>query len=245
MIATVSWTRYASGSAGSKVMHDATRSLGAALYHRLEWRYAKEIFANSRLRLSPIQSWRDPYERWWCEVLFGPASQLGQVNAYALCWTTSKFDEPAWRMAGYGKAEPIVRVRCDIESVLKAAKHQIDREAGAWFLGTVKYKRTKDLLLLAKQVGSGRFKDVARTAATMLIHKRNAFQFEKEVRLVFLNRGPPRHEVFLPIRPDAITQVMTSPYASPDKHRTVVEQLRPFGIKPIKSGVLNPPVWTE
>jgi len=241
---SVSWTHYPQGGSGSKVMHDGTRSLDRPIYHRLQWSWARKIFENGTLRLGAVQKWPDPYERWWCEGLFGRNTPLAGVNAYALCWTTSSFDEPAWRMFGCEKGGPIVRVGCKVRALLEAATRQTTNEPGSWFVGTVRYKPAARLEALATEIEEGNHKEVARTAATMLLHKRNAFRFEREVRLLFLDRGPAREAVYLPIDTHAVvSDVMTSPHASPAQHEAVRKSLRPFGVKTRKSLILAKPIW--
>jgi hypothetical protein len=114
-----SWQCYHCSKDGMKVMIDEFLPANLRVYHRLEWRYGRLIFENLRLRLSPVRDWVDPYEAWWCRELFSrPGSSLERVNAYALCWTQSNFDEPAWRMTGYGRREPIVRLRSSVRRLL-------------------------------------------------------------------------------------------------------------------------------
>lgn len=240
----VRWKSIQKAEDGRKVMCDDSSGAMGHVYHRLPWCHAKLVFENARLRLSPVRTWPDSYERWWCDGLFGRPTALAGVSAYALCWTTSRFDEPAWRMAGYGKEEPLVRLRCNGPSLLKAVRQHLHTAGGSWFLGAVRYQATARLRELARQVNDRKHKEVARTAATMLLHKRRAFSFEKEVRLLFLDRAPPRDEIFLPIDPKAIiSQVMTSPYATPEQHEMVRDDLGRYGIKPLRSLVLSAPIW--
>jgi hypothetical protein len=66
-----SWRQIAHGSGGSKVVAAQPAEEFVVLYHYLPWEYAAGIMEHRRLRLSPVQSWQDPYEKWWCEQLFG------------------------------------------------------------------------------------------------------------------------------------------------------------------------------
>lgn len=246
------WQTHFRGVRGAKVMRDARLPLSTSIYHRLEWRYARLIFENSRLRLSPLLDWPDPYEAWWCGELFGrPRTPLHGINAYALCWTMSKFDEPAWRMVGYGRSEPIVRLRCTVQSLLESARESLGAQPGSWYIGRVRYRRTSRLRLLAGRLdqcdsssAERKLKDVGRTAASLLIRKRKAFRFEEEVRLIFLDQqgSPPKTEIFLPVDRAMITDVMTSPYATNQRAR-VAQELAIFGRKPRRSLVLSRPRW--
>lgn len=244
------WNTFASLPGGSKVLCARKLPLSTLIYHRLEWRFASAILANSRLRLSPVSSWQDPYESWWCKNLFERgASPLYGVNAYALCWTISSFDEPAWRMVGYGRSEPIVRITATVMDLLKAAKASLASQPGSWFLGRVHYKRTNTLEQLASRLErppsapmASSLKDVGRNAASLLLRKRNAFRFEQEIRLIFLDQkhSAPRDQVFLPIDSSLITDVMLSPHA-PDHFGNVRDELALHGLRLRKSQVLDLP----
>lgn len=235
-------------------MRDATLAFNTSIYHRLEWRYAESIFKHSRLRLSPISDWPDPYEAWWCHELFGrQSSPLSGVNAYALCWTMSKSDEPAWRMVGYGRSEPIVRLRCTVEGLLNAAQQSLRVQPGSWCIGRVRYRTTNQLRSLAARLdqydGSSterKLKDVGRTAASLLIRKRKAFRFEEEVRLIFLDKkgSVPRKEVFLPFDQSKITDVLISPFAK-DQGQLVAQGLSLYGREPRRSLVMAKPSWMK
>lgn len=221
----ITWACAHRGTNGSKVMRDAElNNEQAYVYHMLPWPYAKEIFEKGRLRLSPVQSWKDPYEKWWCDTLFGGENNLSGVQAYGLCWTSSTFDEPLWRLAAFGrtKKHPIVRIRCKLTNILRAGQSLIGTEDGSLYLGKVRYQRQRKLENAARIVKTGRLKDVSRTAASMLLQKRNAFRFEQEIRLLWLDRHEERKGFFIKVDPASdIDQIMTSPYATRKQHQEI------------------------
>ncbi len=210
--ALVSWTKVESGTDGRKVMVDNSLKRNGHIYHMLQWDYAKAIFENGRLRLSPVSSWQDPYEKWWCGKLFGRPSALSEIHAYGSCWTTGAYDEPRWRMAGFGKATPIVRIRSNVGALLETLTDAITDQQGSVYVGRVVYCGERLLRSLAQSVTVGAQKEVTRTAATMLLHKRRAFKFENEVRCLWLDRRKPTDALWMDI--DArriISDVMISP----------------------------------
>ncbi len=238
----VHWQVFDRGSDGRKIMRDRCLPKRKLIYHMLPWPYAKAIFDDGRLRLSQVRSWTDPYEKWWCDILFNRSSTLSGVQAYGLCWTTGTHDEPRWRMAAFCRNEPIVRIRCRADVILEAGREMIGKSSGSLFLGSVCYQREKKLRELAKHVTAGSRKEVTRTAAAMLLHKRIAFKFEQEVRLLWLDREPACDAVFVEIEPAAtINQVMTSPYATQTEHRTIQAYLDKRGIESKKSALLSTP----
>ena len=141
----IAWRVHNQGADGRKVLLDGALRKQRWLYHRLEWPYARSIFEDCRLQLRPVGGWTDPYEQWWSDRLFGRAGSLADVNAYGLCWTTSHFDEPAWRMAGFGKEHPIVRIKCRAEVLLDAGIALVGNESGSLYLGNVRYHRERTL----------------------------------------------------------------------------------------------------
>jgi len=114
------WKRHSKSYDGAKVVCDASLSGNQFIYHYLPWPFAIAIFQRKSLRLSSIDSWQDPYEREWDNFLFSRQNSLFGVHAYGLCWTTSRFDEPFWRMAGFRREKAIVRIRCRVNDILVA-----------------------------------------------------------------------------------------------------------------------------
>ncbi|MER9683496.1 hypothetical protein NKJ23_30070 [Mesorhizobium sp. M0184] len=239
----ISWTRVERWPDGRKVMRDPALTK-PFLYHMLEWRYARMIFETNRLRLSPVRAWQDPYEQWWCDCLFNRPGPLSEFQPYGSCWTTGAHDEPRWRMAGFGpeKVTPIVRIRVRVDAMVNAAKGLIKNNAGSAFLGRVLYRDAQTLVDLARSVSEGSKKEVTRMAATMLLHKRLAFKFEEEVRLLWMEKQASEEAVYISIETNTfIDQVMITPHATPVEIESIKQQMKPFGVQCLTSGLLSPP----
>ena len=170
------------------VFLDDALNRSSCIYHLLPWPHAKTILKNKRLRLSPVRSWDDPYEQWWCDRLFGADNQPA-TNAYGICWTTNSFDEPHWRMAAFGTDAPIVRLRCDIGAVLRASTDSVTKAHGKLYLGKIRYCKTERMEKFKLGASNQGPKNGRHTAARLLLCKRNAFRFENEVRLLWLDDG--------------------------------------------------------
>ena len=239
----IRWQVFQRGREGRKVIHDGALPQSACVYHMLPWPYARAIFETSRFRLSPVASWNDPYEKWWCDVLFKRTSSLTGLHAYGLCWTTGTHDEPLWRMAAFHRNDPIVRLRCRVDAILNATRHLIENSAGAMYFGKVRYVPEKELAEMARSMTAGLYKEVTRTAAAMLLHKRNAFKFEQEMRLLWLDREERRESMHLQIDPfTIIDQVMISPHATQEQYKSIQADLRERGVSPKQSQLLRAPV---
>ncbi|MER8761979.1 MULTISPECIES: hypothetical protein [unclassified Mesorhizobium] len=230
------WKLIARGDDGRKVMSDVSRDEPRYVYQMLRWQYAKQIFETGILRLRPVRAWQDPFEKWWCDKLFNGPGPLAGIQAYGSCWTTGAYDEPRWRMAGFGNNTPIVRIRTRMSVMLNAAGHLIDNNAGSLFLGLVLYRGEDYLRKLAQSVGSQ--KQVTRVAATMLLHKRYQFKFEDEVRLLWLDKQPPGEWVFIKVDPNTlIDQVMITPHATDAERQMIEDEFKSIGV-PCKSSLI-------
>jgi hypothetical protein len=213
------------------VFRDRDLNPGASVYHYLEYPHALSIFSENRLRLTCPTSWRDPYERWWTDTLFNRPGVLSRTSAYALCWSRSRFDEPAWRMAGFGRTNAIVRIRLRVRDILTAASTFAEEQRGAFFFGSVRYEQERSLLRLGSAVLAGERKELARGAASLLLRKRNAFRFEREARTLWLDPEPQKKVLFLPVdAKSAISQVMCSPHAHTDERAKIQQEFERFGV---------------
>jgi len=92
-------------------------------------------------------------------------------------------------------------------------------------------------------VRGGEVKEATRTLANLLLRKRNAFRFEKEIRALWLDGEPAKTALFVPIDPKTVVrQVMCSPYAHPDQRKRIHEEFMDrFGVEVIDSEILHTP----
>ena len=238
----IRWRQASRSANGSKVFVDDSLQDGASIYHYLEYPHALSIFSEGRLRLANPINWPDPYEHWWCKTLFDQSGPFRKSSPYALCWSRSQFDEPAWRMAGFQRTNPIIRIRCRVRDILAAANALAQQRPGAFFSGQVSYEREEKLLRRAQSLRAGEMKDAPRLAANALLRKRTAFRFEKEVRTLWLDREPQNTALFLPIDAKSVVkQVMCSPHTHPDQRAKIRQEFEDrFAVKVIDSKTLHP-----
>ena len=239
---SIHWRQESRSPNGSKVFRDEMLNAGASIYHYLEYPHALSIFSEDRLRLASPMRWSDPYEHRWCKTVLDRPSPLHQTSAYALCWSQSRFDEPAWRMVGFQRTNPIIRIRCRVRDILAAARSLAEQRPGTFFTGKVCYETEEELRRRAKSVAGAEMKEVTRAAANLLLRKRNALRFEKEVRTVWLDREPQNTALFLPIDAKSVVrQVMCSPHVHPDQRAKIQQEFNErFGIEVIDPEVLHP-----
>lgn len=228
-----------------KFLRDKSILTQQRLYHMLPWPYAKNMIENHSMLLMPVRKWglMDPYEEWWCKQLFEQeGSKLKDVQAYGLCWTIGEQDEPRWRMAAFRRYEPIVRIESCVESILDAGCKMIHQSNGSLFLGYIQYKHKDKLKELAASVKGGERKQVSRMAAEMLLQKRAQYQFEEEVRLLWIPRGQMQDFVYIPMDlKKFIASVMVSPYENSEVKCGIHGYLKERGIKVEVSDITENP----
>lgn len=225
------WSAQPRNAGGSKVLRDEELSPSASIHHYLEYPHALSIFADDRLRLTCPGGWTDPYEGRWWQGLFERPGPLQATSAYALCWSRSRFDEPAWRMVGFGRTNTLVRIRCRVDSLLAAASALASQRPGSFFIGKVRYEHERVLQRRSDAQHGKELKEVTRAAANLLLRKRQAFRFEREVRALWLDGEPQNRGLFLPIDAQAtVTQVTCSPHAHPDVQARIQQEFDRFGV---------------
>lgn len=132
------------------------------IYRYLPWDSARELFERERLRLASPRSWVDPYERWWCDLLFRPSSQLHGANAFACCRSTRYADEPYWRLYDLGGTRAVVRLGTTVQRVLDTLSSAVATMPAKAFVGRVRYRPTIELERAAHGVKIGSEKGSSR-----------------------------------------------------------------------------------
>jgi len=210
--ASIRWLRASRQRDSGTVLRDKELSPRVSVYHYLEYPHALAIFSENRLRLANPAGWTDPYERRWLERI--PRG----ISTYALCWNRSRFDEPAWRMVGFGRTNTLVRIRCRVQSILTAAAALSQERKGEFYIGKMRYENDG--------------KEDAKTVANLLLRKSTAVRFEREVRALWFDKEPQNKGLFFPIEAqETITQVMCSPHAHPDVKARIQQEFDKFDIR--------------
>jgi hypothetical protein len=220
-LASIKWLRASRQRDAGLVLRDKELSPGVAVYHYLEYPHALAIFSENRLRLANPAGWTDPYE-------LGRLARVPAGNSvYALCFNRSRYDEPAWRMVGFGRTNALVRIRCRMRNLLAAAATLAAQREGQFYIGKVRYDQREPAV-----------KDDLKSAAGLLLHKSPALRFEREVRALWFDSEPQNKALFLPIEAqEAVTQVMCSPHAHPDVKARIQQEFEKFGVSVVDAAV--------
>lgn len=220
-LAAIKWLRASRQRDAGLVLRDKELSPGVAVYHYLEYPHALAIFSENRLRLANPAGWTDPYE-------LGRLARIPKGNSvYSLCFNRSRYDEPAWRMIGFGRTNALVRIRCRMRNLLAAAATLAEQREGELYIGKVRYDQREPAV-----------KEDLKSAAGLLLHKSPALRFEREVRALWFDHEPQNKGMFLPIEAqETITQVMCSPHAHPDVKARIQQEFEKFGVGVVDAAV--------
>lgn len=160
----------------------------------------RRMMSSSEFYMSKVQRWTDPYEKWWCSKLFHEKSELKGVNAYGSCWTLRSNNEPFWRLYqdrcshtdakgnSLPAGDPPVRIKATISNIVSMLSREVDKVEGKAFIGNVYYCRTSEIETEGCRLASIA-EQVARNAARGLHLKRYGFWYEKEIRVLWVDRN--------------------------------------------------------
>jgi hypothetical protein len=161
------------------------------------------------LALLDPQSWPDKAEAGWIDKIFGANAPLGGATVRAACFTRESYSEALWHV--YARMPPVVRVRVTLLELVGACA-AFSNPSGKFYFGDVRYQDSGEMRTAFQEV-SRKSKPTSRDAASLLLLKRRAFAYEREVRVLWLTQKKIDEVVNLPLDPKMITQVLVSPYA--------------------------------
>lgn len=234
-------------------------NLRRPLYRYMHFEKAVRMLADREMWFSAPDQWEDPHEAWWCKHLFRDRSHLATAYAYGTCWTRKWLDEPFWRIYGCrcddGKPKkkskapavlPAVRFRASGQALFQWLRQSVEGQAAKAYMGRVRYCPYDQLEHEARRVRATS-NGASPIAATGLHLKRQAFRFEDEVRMLWIDRGGRRAGHALAFDPTLLfDQVMIGPVRDEhlDRYSYVEARLIDLGIPPSKivpSRLFNPP----
>ena len=220
---------------GRAVYVDSDLDLSQPLYRYMRADDAFKMLEKKALWFSAPHRWDDPHEKWWCDLLFRDGSHLGTAYAYGSCWTTRSHDEPFWRLYGCRCVEddakarrkkiesvrvlPAVRFRAKADKLLHWLCESARGATCKAFMGHVRYCPVEQLRAVASNARASN-DNPARIAADGLHMKRLAYQFEDEVRLLWIDRKDRRGGHPIALDPlELFDQVMIGPTRADDEGR--------------------------
>jgi hypothetical protein len=152
-------------------------------------RHVVDFFETRELHFASPNSWDDPYEK----ILHHKGSNL----AFAQCWCTKAVSDAMWRI--YSPDRTAIRIRSTRAKILTVGARIKATSYATFRLDEVIYKSSKDMdLELSSIANELKTKFNMKRATDALFFKRDAFDYESEVRAIaFLQQKkdvtPPTH----------------------------------------------------
>jgi len=152
-----------------------------------------EIFEIQKLTLVKPKLWDDPFEN----LLLNGSAKTNEEepvdfislreSIFGQCWTLHSETDAMWRI--YSQDKQGAKVKTTIRKLLSSLQ-TTDGELAKnhCFIGEVQYSKTQKELV-EKLTGINLFNTDGSGIAESLIHKRNEFSHEKEVRLIYTGGG--------------------------------------------------------
>lgn len=236
---------------GHEIYRDRRINPEQWLYRYMSAEKAFRTLGEGKFWFANPREWEDPHETWWCNQLFTERGHLPGNRAFGLCWTLRWRDEPNWRLhSNASRGEPPavrIRVRARALADWLYATVRDHKSVSKGFLGKVSYCSIDQLIGVASELQRAERKKVARVGAEALLMKRIAYEFEHEVRALWLDSaelGAPKGLAF-PFEPNKLLdQVMIGPSRDPEavaavEQRLLEQEVAPFLIS--RSKVWDPP----
>lgn len=178
-----------------------------------------EIFEIQKLTLVKPKLWDDPFENMllngFAKTNEGELVNLVQLrdSVYGLCWTLHAETDAMWRI--YSQDKQGAKIKTTIRKLLSSLQATGGKFARVHcFIGEVQYAKTQKELVeklnsikLLSTDGSG--------ISESLMHKRNEFSHEKEVRLIYTGGGESDIHQYSVNPHDLFDEIVFDPRISP------------------------------
>ncbi|MEL6092687.1 DUF2971 domain-containing protein [Plesiomonas shigelloides] len=181
-----------------------------------------ELFDTKKNTLVKTKKWEDTFENLALKskLKFPDGSQVEldtHERLYGQCWTTSKASDAMWRI--YSPDKRSVRIRTTVDKLLTSLiMANVNTSMTQECIGKVEYLPESEIVNRAKKAFTSNGQITFSSLFRSLLHKRKAFEHEKEIRLAYLDWGyeVPQSDIFqYEIDPHKlITQVMIDPRVS-------------------------------
>lgn len=211
---------------------------GTKIYRYMAAEHLLNYLGSGTFRLSSISQWEDPYEKWWHSRVFRAGSSLSEMQAFGSCWTTRARSEPFWRLYESNcshkdsdgkplpRGYPPVRIGTTVGNLREAFISALAHRNAHVFLARVGYATTKALKIYSDSLAAYPAQ-IPREVAHSLTFKRQTFSFEREIRLLWIDRECPdtSRSVNLP-HGRLIDSILIGPVARSEQGQRGISELK-------------------
>ena len=154
-------------------------------------------FQKDKLVFVSPSRWSDPYEKAFLEAkyqfngneYYHPLKTTEGNKLFAQCWTASKQTEAMWR--GFAPNNDGVMIKISANNLINILEEVSSRGSYDFHIGKVNYENSQVLYDMKAQVEVWQDienNEVNDRTLSLLLKKRNAFNFENEFRILAINR---------------------------------------------------------
>lgn len=155
------------------------------LYRIMPFKHVVDMFESRELHFVSPELWDDPYEK----VL----RHKGNAMAYAQCWCTKAVSDAMWRI--YSPDRTAVRIRTSWSKLISVGARIKATTHATFRLDEVKYQSVNEIDARLNKIAEELAVSFSMKRATdALFYKREAFDFESEVRAIAFLQPQKNHE---------------------------------------------------
>ncbi|MBP5406933.1 hypothetical protein J6Z19_07275 [bacterium] len=198
----------------------------------------ENITKNEIVFVSP-KTWRDPYEQiYYTAENYAKYNNYKKPNIFCMCLTenSSQNEDAAWKIYQDTTNEKMIKVTFNVTEMLKQLDQYCFANNFSIYVGKIKYILSRDITTLSKQSNTKhqRYFPKKNFSDThylkLLLLKRKAFEFEREVRIFLIPDD--KNEKYPDDKnakyPDDIFRIPQFPYNNETISRLKIAPLQPF-----------------
>ena len=204
-----------------------------AIYKYMPSEYALESLDKKYLYFANPKKWDDPFEKRFIEAKYKTENGITKSfplegKVFCTCMTQTPISEAHWIV--YGRRKDVVRITFSRENLYHILHDFSNRNHCDIYIGKVKYMTTPEIrngkLSEVLSYGKCDFKD-KKTQIKLLLLKRNAFEYENEIRIIIVyNKKIGKDEVLLDYKPEFSNELVKKITLAPKIDNGEKENLR-------------------
>ena len=214
------------------------------IYRLYQKKYLKKTFNDNRLNLVKPKEWEDPFENILlkCKLRIKEIGDVGLSPIfeclYGQCWTLLKESDAFWRIYSHDKQG--IKVETTIDNLFnKFFLIGNPNAAESYFIGKVVYYTENKLISWLTSSGGAQTLVLDKTGrghAKSLLVKRDAFEHEQEVRLIYHEPSSDKAErqknYQVRINPnDIFTKITLDPRLEKNEFERLRDEIKNWGYK--------------
>lgn len=146
-----------------------------------------ELFETKKNTLLSPAVWDDPFENFILNATFDLNGEKVKFSAhdksFAQSWSLKHESDAMWRI--YSPDKSCVRIRTSVTKLAQSLSAKCKTHQVSAFIGRVEYHSEKTISEKAKRLAADILDSTGVNFARTLLFKRNSFEHEKEVRLIY------------------------------------------------------------